>query len=153
MVIKTKNNFIEEDIIDENGNILGKIRFNPSDSRIMRKLTKIVNDLGKVLKEVDNLGDIPKIPENELKNLKDFEEVASTFEKLEKGYKLEEEAVDGVITDLTEIFGKETIEVFTGGTKDIMSLMPLIEFIMPYVKNDRESKINKYIPKNNDVMN
>ena len=35
---------------------------------------------------------------------------------------------------------------------DIASLLPLIEFITPYVKKSRNEKVDKYLSKNNDVM-
>ena len=61
--------------------------------------------------------------------------------------------MDNVLNDLSEIFGKEAIEIFTGGTKDVMSVMPLIEYILPYVKEARETKMNKYLSKKStDVM-
>lgn len=150
MAIKINNSFVTEKIEDENGNKIGEIKFNPNDSRIMAKLSKIIDDLGKALKEIDSIGDIPKIEEKDLKSIEDFEKMASTFEKISKGFNIEEKAVDNVINDLSEIFGKETIELFTGGTKDIISVMPLIEYVIPFVKKSREGKVNKYISKNNN---
>ena len=38
------------------------------------------------------------------------------------------------------------------GTKDIDSIMPLIDFVIPYVKNARKNKVNKYVNVINDVM-
>ena len=75
------------------------------------------------------------------------------FEKIYKAISIEESAIGNTIDALSEIFGKETVELFTGGTYDIMALMPLIEFVTPYIKNARQQKVDKYIGKsNNGVM-
>lgn len=153
MAIKIKSSFITEDITDENGIKIGEIKFNPNDSRIMSKLTKIVNDLSDSLNKLKSMGDIPEIPKENLETLEDFEKVSSVFKTIGEGFDIEEKAVNSTINDLTEVFGKETIEVFTGGTSDISSLLPLIEYIIPFVKQARETKINKYIVnKSSDVM-
>ena len=56
-----------------------------------------------------------------------------------------------VINELSEIFGKDVVELFTGGTKDVSSVEPILEFVMPYVKKARTTKMNKYLKKNNDA--
>lgn len=153
MALTIKNSFIKEDILDENGNKLGEIKFNPNDSRIMSKLTKIVNELGDSLDKLKSMGEIPKISNENLQTIEDFEKVSETFKLMEQGFDIEEKAVDSVLDNLSEVFGKETINIFTGGTKDVLSVMPLIEYILPYVKDARKNKINKYIDKkNSDVM-
>lgn len=153
MALTVKQNFVIEDIIDENGKKLGEIKFNPNDSRIMNKLTKIVNDLSDSLGKIKSMGEIPKIPKQNLETIEDFEEVSGIFKTIEKGFEIEEEAIDSVLNNLTDIFGKDTIDIFTGGTKDVLSVMPLIEYVLPYVKKARETKINKYLNKKSiDVM-
>lgn len=152
MALTIKQNFVIEDINDENGNKLGEIKFNPNDSRIMAKLSKIVKDLDGYLKDMKKMGEFPNITDNKINTYEDFEKISKDFEKIYQGLNLEENAIAGVIEDLSEIFGKNTIDLFTGGTMDIMSLMPLIEFVIPYVKEARESKINQYIVNNNEVM-
>ncbi len=153
MALTIKNSFIKEDILDENGNKLGEIKFNPNDSRIMSKLTKIVNELGDSLDKLKSMGEIPKISSEDLQTIEDFEKVSGTFKLMEQGFDIEEKAVDSVLDNLSEVFGEETINIFTSGTKDVLSVMPLIEYILPYVKEARKTKINKYIDKkNSDVM-
>lgn len=154
MALIVKNNFIKEDIKDENGNKLGEIKFNPNDSRIMSKLTKIVNELGNSLDKLKSMGNMPKIPNEDLNTLEDFEKLSDSFKLIEQGFDIEEKAVDCVLDNLSEVFGEETINIFTGGTKDVLSVMPLIEYILPFVKEARQNKINKYINKktSNDVM-
>lgn len=153
MAIKVKKNFIIENVIDENGNKIGEIKFNPNDSRIMSKLVKIVNDLNEALDKLKSMGDIPEIPKEKLETLEDFEKVSDIFKTINTGFRIEENAVNEVFKDLTEVFGENTINLFTGGAEDILSIMPLIEYVMPYVKAARETKINKYIKNTTtDVM-
>ena len=45
MALKVKNNFVRENIEDMEGNVLGEIKFNPKDSRIMSKLSIILKDI------------------------------------------------------------------------------------------------------------
>lgn len=154
MALTVKQNFVIEDIVDENGKKLGEIKFNPNDSRIMNKLVKIVNDLEESLKKLKSMGDIPKIPKKNLETIEEFEQLSDSFKLIGQGFDIEEKAVDGVLDNLAEVFGEETIQIFTCGTKDVLSVMPLIEYIMPYVKEARTKKVNKYLNKkaNNDVM-
>ena len=153
MIIKTKKEFVKENIVDENGEILGEIKFNPNDSRIMSKLSKIVIDLTSAIEKIEKLGDIPEIEEKDLQKLEDFEKSLTTFQKLAEGFSIEEDSTKGVIDDLSEIFGRENIEALTCGTYDIMLLMPLIEFITPHLKQARQKKVSKYMNlKNDEVM-
>lgn len=156
MALTIKQNIVKEDLIDDNGNKLGELKFNPNDTRIMQKLTKIVNDLTDKMKNLKKM-DIPSVEsvkENKLEKIDDFEKLGEDFSKLNDAFDLEEQAVDNVIKELSEIFGEDTINIFTGGTKDIESLNPLLDFVMPYVKKAREGKVKKYTIKkeNDDVM-
>lgn len=152
MALKIKNNFVREDIVDEKGNKLGELKFNPNDSRIMKTLTDIVNYSSKAMKEVDEIK-IADIKEEELKTVEDFEKVATTFENLDKAYDIEVSVIDRMIDGLSEIFGKDTIELFTQGTKDVECLLPIIDFIEPYVRDARKVKVNKYLENTNQSTN
>ncbi|MGM9879426.1 MAG: hypothetical protein ACI31R_05345 [Bacilli bacterium] len=153
MALTIKQNIVKEDLIDDNGNKLGELKFNPNDTRIMQKLTKIVNDLTDKMKNLKKM-DIPSVEsvkENKLEKIDDFEKLGEDFSKLNDAFDLEEQAVDNVIKELSEIFGEDTINIFTGGTKDIESLNPLLDFVMPYVKKAREGKVKKYTIKKEDA--
>jgi len=155
MALKVQSKFIKEDIIDEKGNKIGEIKFNPSDSTITRKLSKILSTLSKSINKIDSYGDINLSELSKESSVEDFIKVSDEINKLEDIFKEEYESTNESINDLIEIFGKETIDCFTGGTQDIDSLIPLFNFVMPYVKKDRTDKINKYMisKKDNDVMN
>lgn len=152
MALKIKNNFVREDIVDEKGNKLGELKFNPNDSRIMKTLSELVKDFSKRIKELDKLEKFEEIKKEDLKSIEDFENVSKSFETIDKALDIEVEAVDKMINGLSEIFGKDTIELFTQGTKDAECLLPIIEFIEPYVKQTRQNKVNKYLDNKNDVM-
>lgn len=156
MALVIKQNIVKEDLIDENGTKLGELKFNPNDTRIMQKLSKIANDLTGKMKDFKRM-DIPSVESvknNKMESLEDFEQLGEDFTKLNDAFNLEEQAIDNVIEELSDIFGEDTINIFTGGTKDINTLNPLFDFIMPYIKKAREGKIKEYTVKkeNTDVM-
>ena len=152
MALKIKNNFVREDIVDEKANKRGELKFNPSDSRIMKTLSELVKDFSNKIKELDKLEKFEEIKKEDLKSIEDFENISKSFETIDKALDIEVEAVDKMINGLSEIFGKDTIELFTQGTKDAECLLPIIEFIEPYVKQTRQNKVNKYLDNKNDVM-
>lgn len=152
MAIKLKNKFVEENIEDEKGNVLGVLKFNPGDPRIVSKLTKIITDLTDSMEKINKVGELPEIPKEDLEKYEDFEKVAEIFKSYKEKFQIEEDAANSMISDLTEVFGEETINIFTGGTKDMDTLYPLIEYVIPFVNEARKEKVNKYIPKNSEVM-
>lgn len=152
MSLIIKNKLVKEDIIDENGNKLGEIKFNPDDSSIMKTLTEILENLNKSIKKIDEYKNIDIKKLEKSSSLKDFEEASDTIEKLRKLFNIEYQTVENAISGLEKVFGKDTIDCFTGGTKDIETLVPLIEFITPYIEKNRKKKVEKYIKNNQDVM-
>lgn len=151
MALIIKNNLVREDIVDEQGNKLGELKFNPNDSRIMKTLSNLLQEFSKAIKEINKLEKIEK-PSIDLKTIEEFENASEYFEVFNKATDIEVNVVDKMITSLSEIFGRDTIKLFTNGTKDAESLLPIIEFIEPYVKKNRQDKVNKYIDDKNDVM-
>lgn len=152
MAIVAKSKFIEEDIVNENGDVIGKIKFNPNDSMIMKKITEIINELSdsiNKLKKYDNI-DIKKV--NNMNTLKEFEEASETFEKMSEMFEIEYEVVNNSVERLKEIFGNECIECFTGGTTDVESLIPLLEYITPYIQSNRSQKVNQYLSKKDEEV-
>lgn len=150
MALIIKNKFIREDVLDEKGNKIGEIKFNPDDSAIMKSLSDILEDLSNSVKKIDEYKnvEIPKL--DKTSSLEEFEKASSSIEKLSSMFNIEYEAIDKSIKALENIFGEDTINCFTGGTKDLESLVPLIDFIAPYVQKSRTEKVNKYIKKSND---
>lgn len=151
MALIIENKIVKEDILDKNGNKLGEIKFDPNDSTIMSKLSKITKNLSEAIKKINEVGRINDIPNITLEKLEDFESVETNLNKVNEIYTTEYEVVESVINDLTEVFGKETMDIITGGSKNINTLSPLIDFIMPYIQEARGKKVNKYMPKSDDV--
>lgn len=148
MSLIVKNKFVVEDIIDEKGMKIGELKFNPSDSRIMYKLSQIITDATNSMNKIKTIGNVADLSNKRLETIEDFENVQSDIEKICKGINIETDLIDRIFANLNEVFGKETIEIFTGGTQDIELLMPLLEFVMPYVKEARQKNVNKYIKNN-----
>lgn len=148
MSLIVKNKFVVEDIIDEKGMKIGELKFNPSDSRIMYKLSQIITDATNSMNKIKTIGNVADLSNKRLETIEDFENVQSDIEKVCKGINIETDLIDRIFANLNEVFGKETIEIFTGGTQDIELLMPLLEFVMPYVKEARQKNVNKYIKSN-----
>ena len=146
MALIIKSKFIKEDILDENKNKIGELKFNPNDSRIMKKMSTLIKEFSVAIKEINKLDKVEK-PKLELKTLEDFENAADYFEAFDKATDLEIDIVDKLIDGLSEIFGKETVELFTQGTKDAESLLPIISFMEPYDKKNRQNQVEKYLDK------
>ena len=155
MAIKIISNFVIEDIVDMEGNKLGELKFNPSDTRIMEKLTGIVTMLNNSLKKLDAIKNVDEnLLNRDAETLEDFEKTAEVFETLHQGFEIENNYTIEIIDGLKEIFGNETINIITQGTNDVESVFPIFEFIMPYVQQQRAERLNKYLKKNtnSDVM-
>ncbi len=151
MALIIKSKFIKEDILDESKNKIGELKFNPNDSRIMKKMSTLIKEFSSAIKEINELDKVKK-PKSDLKTLEDFENASDYFEAFDKATDLEISVVDKLIDGLSEIFGRETVELFTQGTKDAESLLPIISFMEPYVKENRQSQVNKYLDKKSDEV-
>lgn len=152
MALQVKTNFIIEDITDEEGNKIGVIKFNPKDSRIMNKLAIILKEIGEAANNVSKI-DVKDVPEGKIDSLEDFEKFSDICNSYVEVTDIQNNVTKKVISDLIEIFGEETIECFTQGTNDMESILPLIEYVLPYVKDYKNEKVNSYLnASKNDVM-
>lgn len=151
MALIIKSKFIKEDILDENENKIGELKFNPNDSRIMKKMSTLIKEFSSAIKKINELDKVKK-PKSDLKTLEDFENASDYFEAFDQATDLEISVVDKLIDGLSEIFGRETVELFIQGTKDAESLLPIISFMEPYVKENRQSQVNKYLDKKSDEV-
>ncbi len=144
MAIVAKSKNIKEEIVDENGNYLGSISYNPEDIKAYKKLTDIldfINTMSKNTKHLNQLGNIS----NEEITLDNF----SKYEELFNGVRDELHTIDDLIGEtkkgIDEIFGEGTSYIFMGDGSDLELLMPLIDNVMPNFKSKREEKVNKYL--------
>ena len=150
MSLVVNKSLVIEEIKNEKGEVIGEVKFNPNDTRIMSRLSKIVNDLTDTIKKIRNVGEFNL--NKKLETIEDFENASEEFKKVYEAFRLQEEANVRAIEDLEDIFGKDTIELFTNNTKDITTLLPLLEFITPYIKKSSEKRIEKYVNKNKGVL-
>lgn len=152
MALQIKNSLVIEDIIDEKGNKIGEIKFNPNDSRIIKKLLEIMDEIKDSYNKLKNIGEINNIPLEELKSVEEFESLSEEFGKLKEGYTIGNDITKKVFDELSDIFGRDTINIITQNTEDLEMIEPLIEFITPYIQDSRSKQISKYINTNSNVM-
>ena len=150
MELKIKNKLVKEPIIDiDTGTTLGYITFNPGDAQIMKNLTEIIEKIASAIGTLKNSGEISSQEieqlEGKIENVEDFENVSNILNKIGNKIKIESDTVIEVIDSLKKVFGTETINIITQNTYDIEMILPLIEFITPYVKEHREKSMAKYI--------
>ena len=154
MALKINNTIVKEDIEDLEGKKIGEIKFNPKDAKIMKLLSDTVRNLMAKLNEQKSLGEIKNLDnlENDLNSYEEFEENLDNLEKINKSIDLEYAAISETIENFEKVFGKETMDIITGGSMSIDNIVPLLEFVYPYVKEYRQEYIGKYTHGNSTIF-
>lgn len=145
MAFKVTSNFVIEDIVDKDDKVIGQLRFDPKDEKIMKKLSDIIKDLTDKVDKINNVGETHEISTKNLDNLEEFNEFKNNIEKISTKVDIEYDALKGIIDKLSDVFGGDTMQLITGGSVSIENIIPLIEFITPYVKKYRENLTGKYM--------
>lgn len=145
MAIIVKSKKIKENIMDENGNILGIISYNPEDTTTYTRLTDIMNDLLKIGDEMKQLNNIKKIPEDGLNNIEEFNKYKDDFDNMNKSLHRCDERIENIKKSVDEIFGLGTSKIIMEDTNDVDMLVPLIDEVLPKFKQARNSKVNKHL--------
>lgn len=145
MALKIDFSYVEEDIVDKKGNVIGKIKFDPDDEKIMKKMSDILKDLTDRIKMQKDIGKINNIEKIDSNSIEDFENALKDILKLNNTIDIEYYAIENAIKSFSDIFGKETMDIITGGSVSIKNLIPLIEFITPYVEKSRKKYKSKYL--------
>lgn len=145
MAIVVKSKKIKEDIVDESGNILGIISYNPDDTTTYTKLSDIMQNLMQLSDEKKSLEKIQEIPEEKLKNIEEFEKYRNHFNDINKSLHNCDERIEEIKKSIDAIFGEGTCKIIMEDSNDIDMLVPLIEEVMPKFKNARTSKVNYYL--------
>lgn len=144
MAIVVKNKNIKEEIVDEKGNHLGVISYNPDDIKAYKKLTDILDFINTMSKNTEHLNQLGELSDKEI-TLDNF----SNYEELFNGVREELHTIDDLIEEtkkgIDEIFGEGTSYIFMGDGSDLDLLMPLLDDVMPKFKNKREEQVNKYL--------
>lgn len=145
MAIVVKSKKIKEEIVDEYGNVLGYISYNPEDTSTYTKLTDIMQDILKINDETKKLEQIKKIPEDGLKNIEEFEQYRHDFNNMNESLHQCDERIENIKKSIDFIFGEGTCEIIMENSNDIDMLLPLIDEVLPKFTKSRESKVNKYL--------
>lgn len=145
MAIIVKSKKIKENIVDENGNVLGIISYNPEDTTTYTRLTDIMNELLKIGDEMKQLNNIKKIPEGILNNIEELNEYRNNFNEMNKSLHNCDERIENIKKSIDDIFGLGTSQIIMENSNDIDMLMPLIENVLPKFKQARNGKVNKYL--------
>jgi hypothetical protein len=156
MSIKRVYKNIKEDVLDEQGNKIGEVCFNPEDVGVYDKFLSILTKINEFQKKVKDIGDVKNITSEEIgkmKNSQDLEKLEDTFSKMKTISQVTVELVGEITKDVNSIFGEGVTELFLQGSKDLELIMPLLDGVMPFFQKARENKTNKYLNKSNsDVM-
>ncbi len=144
MAIVAKSKNIKEEIVDEKGNHLGSISYNPDDIKAYKKLTDILDFINTMSKNTKHLNQLGELSDKEI-TLDNF----SNYEELFNGVRDELHTIDDLIEEtkssIDEIFGEGTSYIFMGNGSDLELLMPLIDNVLPNFKSKREEKVDKYL--------
>lgn len=151
MEIKVKNKKIKENIIDENGNILMEVSFNPDDLNVYNMFISLTDDIEKTYQKDKTIGDV-NITKKELENIEEFEGIKGELNKVKNKLSNADELFITICKKMDSIFGEGTSMALTDGENDIELFYPLIEWASPYFKKKRKAKVDKYLKDDSDVM-
>ncbi len=152
MAIIVQNKNIEENIEDKDGNILGKISYNPDDVKAYRALVDIVSMIDDLSKNTKNLKKLEVLGDAKINELIDFEKYSSLFKECQKDFHDIDDGVEVIKKHIDEIFGEGTSKIMMGDGCDVSLLMPLLDEVMPKFKEKRESKVSEYLEDESQVM-
>lgn len=143
MAIIVKNKNIKDELVDENGNVLGYITYNPEDTTTYTKLCNILDNILQINDKSKITGNMKKIPEN-IEQIEDFNNYREEFDNIKDFLEFHDTKINEIIKDIDSIFGEGTCNILMGGSKDIDLITPLIDSVMPKFKEARKGKTNKY---------
>ncbi len=144
MAIIVKNKNIKEELVDESGNVLGYISYNPEDTTTYTKLCNIMDNILQISDKSKITGNIKKMPEH-IEKIEEFAEFREDFQKMKDFFDFHDAKIDEIIKDIDSIFGEGTCKILMGDSKDIDLVSPLLDEVLPKFKEAREKKANKYL--------
>lgn len=151
MAIVVKNKNIKEEIVDEKGNILGYISYNPEDVKSFRKLSDIIDLINNISENSKNLNKLEMIQDEDV-SLENFDKYKDLFEDVRSDLHTIDDTIEVIKENIDNIFGKGTSNIFMGDGHDLDLLMPLLDDVMPKFKNQRKEQVNKYLDSQNAVL-
>lgn len=151
MAITVKDKNIKENLVDENGNILGSISYNPEDIKAFRKLSDILNFINEMSKNTKYLNQLGVLPKENI-SLDDFYKYEELFSGVRNELHTIGDLIEETKTSIDEIFGEGTSYILMGNGEDLELLMPLLDEVMPKFKSKREEKVNQYLDNDESVL-
>jgi len=142
MAISIKDKFIREAILDENGKQIGEIKFNPEDTATYTMLINIMEELVAGHKKINEI-EIKDI-DQKLETIEDFEKASDVFAKIKLATQTTDDMIDNITKELDGIFGVGTCDLFMQGSRDAELVLPLLNGVLPFFKNARKEKTQKY---------
>lgn len=111
MPIVAKSKKVKDNIVDENGNVLGTISYNPEDTKTYTKLSNIMQEIFQIDEKRKSIGDLKELPKERLKSLDEFEEYKETFEKMNETFNFCDEKIENIKKEIDDIFGQNTSKI------------------------------------------
>lgn len=149
MAIVVKNNKIVEEIVNEDEKQIGKIEYDPNDTKAYNELLNIIQETMEIKKKIE---EVPEI-NSQIKTIEDLEKNKEAFDKILEISNFSTNAISKIIQRLDSIFGIGTCELFLNGTQNLNYLTPLFDNVLPKFKEARKGKVDKYLDDESDVMN
>jgi len=145
MAIVVKNTKITEEIVDEKGNLLGHISYDPKDYNAYKEIMNIMEDIYKL---EDSLNKSKNIDIEKMKAAKtdsDFAALRNEFHSMSAALNEGSESVDSIIRRIDTIFGEGTCSIILNGTYNLDLLIPLLENVTPEFEKVHTIKKNAYL--------
>ena len=148
MAIVVKNNKITEEIVNEEGKQIGKIEYDPSDTKTYNELLNIIQETMEIKKKIEEAPEI----KTQIKTIEDLEKNKEVFDKILEISNYSTDVISKIIQRLDSIFGAGTCELFLKGTQNLNYVYPLFDNVLPKFKEARKGKVDKYLSEESDVM-
>lgn len=151
--IKLKSKVKTIDLENDSGEIIGKISFNPEDIGAYNELLAIGEIITKISEKYDSTKVQNDIPEGKFESVEQYKVAQNTFSQIGEFTNFVVKQVDLISEKLDKIFGKNTSELIFQGGHDLEQLSDFIEAVIPYFKNAKNKRVNKYLDRTEgDVM-
>lgn len=154
MAIIVKNTKITDEIVNEKGEVLGIISYDPNDLKSRKEIINIINDIYKL---EDSLKKADKINISQFSNAKtmeEFEKARDSFNQLRVHINQGAEHIEDIIKRIDNIFGEGTCKIVLNDTYNLELLIPLLNGVLPQFEKVQNEKKNKYLDGvRTDVMN
>lgn len=141
--IKSKNKTL--DLENDNGDIIGKITFNPEDIGAYNELLAIGDIIAKISNKYDSIEEIQDIPQGKLDSAEQYKDTQNTFSLIGNFTDYVVKQIDIISDKLNKIFGKDTSELIFQGSHDLELLSDFIEAVIPYFKSAKKERTDKYL--------